>query len=132
MTLYTNGKSTLTTEQTTRLQQHNIAIVEDEIEKLQHYNGYLQHIIFKEGKWAAVKAIYTRTLFVQHSSIPQLLGCQLNDDEYIKVDPAQKTNVPGVFACGDNTTKIRTVANAVAMGTNAGMMLNKELIEEEF
>ncbi|MBA2329775.1 MAG: NAD(P)/FAD-dependent oxidoreductase [Flavisolibacter sp.] len=132
LTLYTNGKSTLTTEQTTRLQQHNIAIVEDEIEKLQHYNGYLQHIIFKEGKWAAVKAIYTRTLFVQHSSIPQLLGCQLNDDEYIKVDPAQKTNVPGVFACGDNTTKIRTVANAVAMGTNAGMMLNKELIEEEF
>jgi hypothetical protein len=27
---------------------------------------------------------------------------------------------------------MRTVANAVAMGTTAGMMANKEIIEEEF
>ena len=132
LTLYTNGKSTLTTEQTTKLQQHKIAIVEDEIEKLQHNNGYLQQIIFNGGKSVAVKAIYTRTAFVQHSSIPQLLGCQLNEDGYIEVNPAQKTSVPGVFACGDNTTRVRTVANSVAMGTTAGMMVNKELIEEDF
>ena len=118
--------------QITKFQQHNIPVVEDEIEELQHQNGYLQQIIFKGGKSAAVKAIYTKTPFIQHSSIPQLLGCQLNDEGYIKVDPAQKTSVPGVFACGDNTTRLRTVANSVAMGTTAGMMVNKELIEEEF
>ncbi len=132
LTLYTNGISTLTTEQKSKLQKHNIAIVEDEIEKLQHHNGYLQQIIFKGGKSAAVKAIYTRTPFVQHSSIPQVLGCQLNEDGYIEVNPAQITSVSGVFACGDNTTRVRTVANAVAMGTAAGMMVNKELIEEDF
>jgi len=60
------------------------------------------------------------------------LGCELNNDGYIKVDPAQKTNVHGVFACGDNTARMRTVANSVAMGTTAGMMVNKELIEEHF
>jgi thioredoxin reductase len=38
----------------------------------------------------------------------------------------------GVYACGDNTTRLRTVANVVAMGTTAGMMVNKELIAEEF
>jgi len=37
-----------------------------------------------------------------------------------------------VFACGDNTTRMRTVANAVAMGTATGLMVNKELIEGEF
>ncbi len=132
LTLYTNGKSALTTEQTAKLQQHNIAIVEDEIEEIQHHNGYLKHILFKGGKSAAVKTIYTRTPFIQHSSIPQLLGCQLNDDGYIEVNPAQKTSVSGVFACGDNTTRVRTVANAVGMGTTAGMMINKELIEEDF
>ena len=99
---------------------------------MQHQNGYIQHIIFKGGKSAAVKAIYTRTPFIQHSSIPEMLGCQLNDDGYIKVDPAQKTSVHAVFACGDNTTRVRTVANAVAIGTTAGMMVNKELIEEIF
>jgi len=132
LTLYTNGKSTLTTEQTAKLQQHNIVVVEDEIEQLLHLNGYLEHILFKEGKSAVVKAIYTRTAFIQHSSIPQLLGCHINDDGYIEVNPSQKTSVHGVFACGDNTTRVRTVANAVAMGTTAGMMLNKELGEEAF
>jgi thioredoxin reductase len=132
LTLYTNGESTLPTEQTAKLKQHNIPIVEDEIEMLQHHNGYLQQIVFKNGKSALVKAIYTRTPFVQHSLIPEMLGCQLNDEGYIKVDPAQRTSIPGVFACGDNTTRIRTVANAVAMGTTAGMMVNKELIEEDF
>ncbi len=132
LTLYTNGKSTLTSEQTAKLHQHNIAIVEDEIEQLQNHNGYLKNILFKEGKSVAVKVIYTRTPFVQHCLIPEILGCQLNDDGYIHVDPAQKTNIHGVYACGDNTTRVRTVANAVAMGTTAGMMINKELIEEVF
>ncbi len=132
LTLYTNGPSTLTAEQTIKIQQHNIPVVEDEIEKLQHQNGYLQQIFFQGGKLAPVTAIYTQTPFTQQSSIPQLLGCQLNDDGYIEVDPAQKTSVRGVFACGDNTTRVRTVANSVAMGTTAGMMLNKELIEEDF
>ena len=132
LTIYTDGTSTLTTEQTSKLRQKNIPIVEDEIEELQHHDGDLQHIIFKGDKSAEVKTIYSRTPFIQHSSIPQLLGCQLNDDGYIKIDPAQKTSVQGIFASGDNTTRLRTVANSVAMGTTAGMMVNKELMEEDF
>lgn len=79
-----------------------------------------------------MKALYARSAFEQHCVIPQTLGCELTEEGYIKVDPAQKTTVPGVFACGDNTTRIRTVANAVAMGTTAGMMVNKEIIFEAF
>jgi thioredoxin reductase len=132
LTLYTNGKSTLTEEQTLKLQKHNINIVETEIEKLDHNEGNLQYIIFKDGKKAPVKAIYARSAFVQHSSIPELLGCDLTEEGYLKVDALQKTNVEGVFACGDNTSRIRTVANAVATGTTAGMMVNKEMVLEEF
>jgi thioredoxin reductase len=44
----------------------------------------------------------------------------------------QKTTVPGIFACGDSTTRMRTVANAVAMGTTAGIIANKEIVFEEF
>lgn len=132
LTLYTNGKSNFSIEQRAKLQHHKIDIIEDEIDKLEHKNGYLQHIIFKNGKKAPVKASYTRTPFVQHCPIPELLGSELNSDGYIKVDSYLKTNVHGVYACGDNTTRMRTVANAVAMGTTTGMMVNKELIEEQF
>ncbi|MEO6549793.1 MAG: NAD(P)/FAD-dependent oxidoreductase [Ferruginibacter sp.] len=132
LTLFTNGKSTLTAVQTAKLLQHHIAIIEDEIESLQQHKGYLHHIHFRTGKSLAIKAIYTRTSFVQHCSIPERLKCQLNKDGYIEVDPSQKTTVHGIFACGDNTSRMRTVANAVAMGTTAGIMVNKELVDENF
>jgi thioredoxin reductase len=132
LTLYTNGKSTLTHEQTKKLCEHNIGIAEDEIAKLEHKNGKLTHIVYKDGKEVLISALYARAPFVQHCPIPELLGCELDKDGYIKVDYFQKTSIYGVFACGDNTTKIRTVANAVATGTTAGIMVNKELIEEAF
>ena len=64
--------------------------------------------------------------------MPVQLGCELTPEGYIIIDGSQKTTVAGVFACGDNVTRLRTVANAVAMGTTAGMMVNKELTMEEF
>jgi thioredoxin reductase len=130
--LFTNGASALTTEQTEKLERNHIQIVEKEIEKLEHNNGYLQNIFFKDGTISSIKAIYTRNPFEQHCTIPEVLGCELTDEGYIKVDAFQKATVMGIFACGDNTTRMRTVANAVAMGTTTGMEVNKELIEEDF
>jgi thioredoxin reductase len=132
LTLYTNGKSTLTDQQREKLLKHKINIEETEIDRLEHKNGYIENIIFKDGSKAPVTALYARLPFVQHSSIPQALGCEITTKGYIEIDAAQRTTIPGVYACGDNTTRMRTVANAVSMGTTTALMVNKELIEEEF
>jgi len=132
LTLFTNGNSTLTDEQTVKLKSHNIKISETEIKKLEHSNGNLQNVIFSDGTKSSVKAIYANSPFEQHCTIPETLGCELTEQGYIKIDPMQKTTVHGIYASGDNTTRMRTVANAVAMGTTAGIMVNKEIIEEEF
>lgn len=132
LTLYTNGKSTLTVEQTKKLEKHTIKIVEKEIQGLEHKNGYLQNIIFKDGTKSEVKAIYSRNSFEQHCTIPEALGCELNDEGYIKVNISQETTIDDVYACGDNVTRLRSVANSVAMGTAAGMMASKKMILEQF
>lgn len=132
LTLFTNGPATLTKDQMAKMESHTIKIVETEIEKLEHVKGHLQKIVFKDGTASSIKALYARSPFEQHCSIPTTLGCELTEEGYIKVDPFQKTTVPGVFACGDNTTRMRSVANAVAMGTAAGAMVNREIIFEEF
>lgn len=132
LTLYTNGKSMLTVEQTEKLEKRKINIVEKEIQKLEHKKGSLQNIIFKDGTKAEVKAMYSRNSFEQHCTIPEALGCELNEEGYIKVNPFQETSVAGVYACGDATTRLRSVANAVAMGTAAGMMASKKMILEQF
>lgn len=132
LTLYTNGQSTLTVQQREKLLSHKINIAETEIERIENKNGSIENIVFKDGRKAPVKALYARLPFVQHSSIPQSLGCELTIEGYLKIDAAQQTTVHGVYACGDNTTRMRTVANAVSMGTTTGLMVNKELTEEEF
>ena len=132
LTLFTNGTSTLTSEQKTKLEKHSIEIVEKEIKELEHQNGQLKSIIFKDGSKQIVKAIYTKLPFEQNCTVAEQLGCELTEDGYIKIDAAQKTTTKDVFACGDNATRMRTVANAVAMGTLTGMTVNKELIEERF
>lgn len=132
LTLFTNGKSTLTEEQTAKLKKHNITIVETEIASLEHQNGELSAIKFVDDSQETVTAIYTKPKMLQHCNIPQQLGCELTEQNLIKVDMFQKTTVSGVFACGDNTSPLRAVAAAVAAGNLAGAMTNREIIEEEF
>ena len=132
LTLFTNSKSTLTEQQRLKLNKHRILIVEEKISQLENKNGFIQHIVMADGVKLPLKAIYARPPFTQHSSIPQALGCELTPEGYIKIDGAHRTTIPGIYACGDNVTRMRTVANAVSMGTTTGLMLNIELIEEDF
>jgi len=130
--LCTNGKSTLTFEQTQILQQHNVQIFEQEIDSFEHRNGYIENIIFKNQGKVAVKAIYARPPFEQHCHLPKDLGCEINEQGLLKVDAMQKTNISGIYASGDCTTQMRSVAIAVSTGSFAGAVINKDLIDEDF
>jgi thioredoxin reductase len=132
LTLFTNGPSTLTEEQEGKLRAHRIRIVETAVAELEHVRGQLQRIHFADGSAAAIHALYAMPAFEQHCTLPQQLGCVLTDEGYLQVDPQQRTTVPGIYAAGDSTMRLRTVANAVASGTTAGMMLNKDLVTAEF
>ncbi len=132
LSIFTDGPSSLTEEQKIKLNSHSIEIIEHKIKALHHEHGYLSAIEFENGNITPLTVIYTRPEFKQHCDVPVQLGCELTPEGYIIIDGSQKTTVAGVFACGDNVTRLRTVANAVAMGTTAGMMVNKELTMEEF
>lgn len=132
LSLFTNGASTLTKEQTEKLKQHSIHIEEKEIASLVHEQGYLRNIVFEDGTKQEIKAMYARPVFEQHCPIPQQLGCELTEMKHLKVDMFQKTSVQGVYASGDNTSPMRSVSNAVATGNVAGAVINKELIDEYF
>lgn len=132
LTLFTNGTSTFTDEQRVKFQKHHINIIEKEILSLEHSDGYIQHIIFRDGTKLSMKALYAPVPFEQSCTIPQSLGCELTEEGYIKIDTFLETTIKGVYACGDNATRMRTVANAVGMGTTAGMAVSKKMILEEF
>ncbi len=130
--LFTNGISTLTDEQKNKLLNHKIRIIENEISHIEHKNGQIQNIVFKNGDIEALNAMFVRSTFRQHCEIPMTIGCELNEQGYIKVDDFQRTSIKGVYAAGDNTTMYRAVSAAIYAGNKAGALINKELIDEEF
>jgi thioredoxin reductase len=132
LTLYTNGKSTLTTEQAQKLEKNNISIVEKEIQNFEHKNGQIQNIVFSDNSKTSITAIYARPASTQQSDIATQLGCELTEQGRVKVDGSQKTAIDGVFACGDCSNSSRDIALAVSSGMIAGGTCNKELIAEEF
>lgn len=132
LTLYTNGKSTLTSEQFEKLSKHNILVIEKEIDGFEHVNGQIKNIVFSDNSKTAVTAIYAKPERVQHSEIPAQLGCEITEKGLVKVGASQKATIPGIFACGDNSNSSRDIALAVSSGVAAGCACNMEMIQEEF
>ncbi|PBQ30917.1 pyridine nucleotide-disulfide oxidoreductase [Sphingobacteriaceae bacterium] len=132
LTLLTNSKADFTEEQRVKLNKHDIAIIETTIKEIEHKNGIMNNVIFSDGSKKAFDGLYAALPFTQHSDIPTSLGCELTELGYLKVSPFQETNITGVFACGDNSSMMRSVANAVYTGNLTGAVVNGKLVEEKF
>ncbi|SUX48578.1 NAD(P)/FAD-dependent oxidoreductase [Chryseobacterium indoltheticum] len=132
VTILTQGKSNFTEEQMEKLKRNNIQIIEHEISELKHDNGIVESIIFSDQTEMKFEAVYGAFPFHQHSDIPKNLGCEFTEFGHIKTDQFQKTNIPGVFVCGDNSSMMRSVSNAVMTGNVAGAMVNMELVTDCF
>lgn len=132
ITLFTNGKSTISEEIAAKFKKNNVEIMETEIESIQHSNGYLESITLKNGEKHNMTVLYAKIPAVQHTFIPEYLGCKKNDLGLIEVDDFKKTNIQGVFASGDCTTQARAVAMAVEAGMKAAVTINNELCAAAF
>ncbi|MDX8568646.1 NAD(P)/FAD-dependent oxidoreductase [Elizabethkingia sp. HX XZB] len=132
LTILTSGPADFDVEQIAKLERHNIPVIEKKITEIEHQNGHVDNIVFEDGTKMNFKAVYAAIPFIQNCDIAEQLGCELTEQGYIQVDSMQKTNVPGVFACGDSTSMMRSVALAVGSGNLAGAMLNMELVSEIF
>jgi len=130
--ILTTGKADFTPDQLKKLDEHQISIIESEITELKHLNGHIQKVVFKNEESMGFDAVYAGFPFRQHSDLPADLGCELNENGYIKVNEFQKTTVDGIYACGDNSVMMRSVAASVASGNLAGAMANADLSKEQF
>ena len=130
--IFTHGKAEFTAAQMEKLQKHNIVVRETEVVEIEHDNGHLKNVVTACGDKFSFDVLYHRPPFKQHCDIPQSLGCELNEQGYLKVDSVMKTTVEGIYACGDNASMMRSVANAVSAGNFAGAAVNRELSVERF
>lgn len=132
LTILTTGKPDFDNEQMEKLNNHNIKIIETPIVEIENLNGHLQSVVLDDGSKVWFEVAYAVVPFVQHSNIPASLGCQITEHGYLKVDAFQKTNIEGIYVCGDSSNMMRSVAQAVYSGNLTGAVVNGELSQEHF
>ncbi|MFX1375309.1 MAG: NAD(P)/FAD-dependent oxidoreductase [Promethearchaeota archaeon] len=116
------------------------ACIAEEVDSLENvipmYNCVIEEAITKDDKLGALKvknletgeisSINVNALFIAigvepQSDLAKEAGIKVDDDNCIKVNKAQETNFPGIYAAGDVTGGIRQVTTAVGEGTTAAM-----------
>ncbi|RZK41521.1 MAG: NAD(P)/FAD-dependent oxidoreductase [Pedobacter sp.] len=130
--LFSNGAIDLDSAKLSKLAEKNIQIVEDEVEEIVHENGKIKHLLFRNGNTQVLEAVYARGSFEQNTNIISDLSIKLSEQGFVEVDNFKQTSIFGIYAAGDCTTMMRTVSQAVASGTLAGVSVSKQLMEEEF
>ena len=132
ITILTQGKQNFDKTELKKLKKHKIQVIEKEISSMEHKNGQLEQVIFKDGSKEKFDCAYASLAFEQNSKISTDLGCKLTEHGYIEVNSMQKTSEEGIFASGDNSTMMRSLSIAVNGGMIAGAMINNELTQENF
>lgn len=95
-------------------------------------NGLISGVKLVDGSIIELSAVYAiPRMELNNEKIIRSLGCEIDEQsKLVKVDAFQKTNVPGVFVCGDACTRMRSIATAAYQGTFAGAMVSHELTDE--
>ena len=132
ITILTSGTKHFEENQLKKLEHHNIQIIEKEISAIEHKNGQLEKIVFKDGSTENFDCAYASIPFKQNTTLPKELGCKFTEHGYIEVNFMRKTTEDGIFACGDNSSMMRSVATAVYDGNLTGAIINNELTQENF
>ncbi|MCD1117621.1 NAD(P)/FAD-dependent oxidoreductase [Chryseobacterium turcicum] len=132
VTLITSGKTVNNVDDIATLKKNGVKVIEKKISEIEHHNGYVTKVIFSDGTAESFEAMYAPVPFRQHCSIPKELGCEMTDTGLINIDSLQKTSVDGIYAVGDNSNPLRSVALAVSSGNVAGVRVNSELSAEMF
>ncbi|TRZ42249.1 NAD(P)/FAD-dependent oxidoreductase [Robertkochia solimangrovi] len=132
LTLIIPEGASIDTVQAEKLTRNGIKILQKEIKAVVHVNGQLSEIVFIDDHRIPLDALYAAIPFIQSSKIPENLGCALTESGHLDIDEFHRTNTDGIFACGDNTSPMRSVANAVYSGNFTGAIVNKLLSDESF
>ncbi|HET6577396.1 MAG TPA: NAD(P)/FAD-dependent oxidoreductase [Gemmatimonadales bacterium] len=129
--LCTDGPAELPGRLVGRLESLGIPVREDRVLGLEGRDGKLERIVFERGPPAPRRALFFATGQHQASPLAARLGCAFTGHGAVATGKCEATNVPGLYVCGDASREAQFVVVAAAEGAEAGMAINKALLEEE-
>ncbi|WP_305960697.1 NAD(P)/FAD-dependent oxidoreductase [Bacillus safensis] len=129
--VFTNGH-VLAEEDKSLLTVHSIQVFDAPIVSIDHDNGQLRSLQLANGETVKREGGFVASEFKQSAPFAEKLGCKMTKNAGIETDILGRTTVSGVFACGDNLGGPAQLVLAAAAGSQAGMGVIHELVQEKF
>jgi thioredoxin reductase len=122
----------LTQAQRETLSRYGIQVVEQTIAALESTDTRLEAIRFVDGTRLEAAALFIRPRTTHRTPFAHDLGCEVNGNDLVQVDLLGRTSIEGVYAAGDLSSPMRSVAIAVAQGAAAAYGINADLVNEDY
>ena len=121
----------LTAQQREQLAAREILVVEGTVQQLVVEDDKLSGVELHDGRVVRRAAVFVRPQFVPHTDLLVSLGCDLDDDGWVRSDAVGRTTVPGVSVAGNAANPRAQVITAAGEGSSAAIALNNDLVDDD-
>jgi thioredoxin reductase len=128
VTLFTDGPAELSSEERARLDAAGVAVDERRVVRLRGRGDELTAVEFDDGDQRACEGLLVPFTLHQRSTLAEQLGATHAPPgpvatDALEVDEQFATSVPGLYAAGDVSSQVPSIASSVAAGQQAAAML---------
>ena len=129
---YFTSPDILTAIERSQLLARGINVVEGVIDQLVvNEVDELRGVQMRGGCVIGVDALFVPPRFIPNSAMLVGLGCDVDGDGWVTVDPTGRTSVPGVWAAGNIVDPRAQVITAAGAGSASAIALNADLVDED-
>jgi thioredoxin reductase len=121
-----------TLAQRERLARFGIQVVEQPVVALESEGAQIRAVRFVDGTSLRCDALFIRPKTTHSATFARDLGCKVDEHNVVQVDSRGRTSVEGIYAAGDLSSPMRSVAIAVGQGAAAAYGINADLIDRDF
>jgi len=132
ITLFMSDSYRITDKELDEAKKLKIKLVENDIPVKITVNkkGSLTGIMCKSGKSCPGDVIFYYIGYKVRNQIARQLGCEVDDQGFVKVNSMQQTTIPNVYAVGDIATDRHYVVLAAASGALAAISIYEALLKD--
>lgn len=135
VTLFTDGPSELSPDERVQLEAAGVAVDERRVARLRGANRELEVIVFDDGSRRDCRGLLVPFALHQRDGLAEQLGATSSPSgpiaaDAVEVDDKFATGVPGLYAAGDVSAQVPSIASSVAAGQQAAAMLVVDLMTD--
>ena len=127
----TPGPSEFSTGVRQHFQRLGIDLHESPLTRVEGAAGKLARVHLQDGSSLACRALFLHTTQIQHSPLPDQLGCRFTEASAVDDCEMERTQIPGLYVAGNASKGLQLAIIAAAEGAKAAFSINESLVGED-